>query len=207
MSSWTYYNYDEQVRLCAHADNNIANHAQGQFFPYFILTVTTLVTVPATISFFRPSKGARSRRAPTSRLPSNTYTELENTGTTIESNFTPEHADLIQGQRKKQKRAERRTKRGILMLGGWSLNALMVYLIYVTAQTVTKIWDPYDVLGISRVRVLHLMVESSADSTNRTRTRRRSRSITESCRSACTPTKPAKTHRRTLQSSQSTTTG
>ncbi|KAF1364485.1 hypothetical protein EJ07DRAFT_99787 [Lizonia empirigonia] len=116
MSSGTDYNYDEQ----------------GQFFPYFILTITTLVTIPATISFFKPSK------------------ELENTGTTLESDFTPEHADLIQGQRKKQKRAERKTKRGILMLGGWSLNALMIYLIYVTARTVTKIWDPYEVLGISR---------------------------------------------------------
>jgi preprotein translocase subunit Sec63 len=41
--SGTDYNYDEQ----------------GQFFPYFILTVTTLVTVPTTISFLRPSKGAR----------------------------------------------------------------------------------------------------------------------------------------------------
>ncbi|KAH7389923.1 Sec63 Brl domain-containing protein [Pyrenochaeta sp. MPI-SDFR-AT-0127] len=114
--SGTDYNYDEQ----------------GQFFPYFILTVTTLVTVPTTISFFRPSK------------------ELENTGTRIESDFAPEHADLIQGQRKKQKRLERRIKRGILMLGGWALNALMVYLILVTARTVPKIWDPYEVLGVSR---------------------------------------------------------
>lgn len=39
------------------------------------------------------------------------------------------------------------------MLGGWSLNALMVYLIVVTARTITKIWDPYEVLGVSRVRV------------------------------------------------------
>lgn len=90
--------------------------------------------------------------APTPRRPSDTYTELENTGTTIESDFTPEHADLIQGQRKKQKRAERRTKRGVLMVGGWSLNALMLYLIWVTARTVTKIWDPYEILGVSRVR-------------------------------------------------------
>ena len=29
--------------------------------------------------------------------------------------------------------------------------ALMVYLIIVTATTVPKIWDPYDILGISRV--------------------------------------------------------
>ena len=89
-------------------------------------------------------------------LSSDTYTELENTGTTIESDFTPEHADLIQGQRKKQKRAERKTRRGILMLGGWSLNALMIYLIYVTARTVTKIWDPYEVLGITRVCVAYV---------------------------------------------------
>lgn len=95
----------------------------------------------------RPTPRRRRRRL------SDTYTELENTGTTIESNFAPEHADLIQGQRKKQKRAERRTKRGLLMLGGWSLNALMMYLIWVTARTVTKIWDPYEVLGVSRVRV------------------------------------------------------
>lgn len=114
--SGTDYNYDDQ----------------GQFFPYFILTITTLVTVPTTISFLRPSK------------------ELENTGTRIDSDFTPEHADLIQGQRRKQKRAERRIKRGILMLLGWAMNAMMVYLIIVTARTVPKIWDPYEVLGISR---------------------------------------------------------
>lgn len=78
-------------------------------------------------------------------------TELENTGTRIDSDYTPEHADLIQGQRKKQKRAERRIKRGILMLMGWALNAFMVYLIIVTARSVTKIWDPYEVLGVSRV--------------------------------------------------------
>ncbi|KAF1939892.1 hypothetical protein EJ02DRAFT_456455 [Clathrospora elynae] len=114
--SGTDYNYDEQ----------------GQFFPYFILTVTTLVTVPTTISFLRPSK------------------ELENTGTTIDSDFTPEHADLIQGQRKKQKRLERRIKRGLLMLVGWAMNAAMVYLILVTARTTPDIWNPYDVLGVNR---------------------------------------------------------
>lgn len=114
--SGTDYNYDEQ----------------GQFFPFFILTVTTLVTVPTTISFLRPSK------------------ELENTGTRIDSNFTPEHADLIQGQRKKQKRLERRIKRGLVMLGGWALNAAMVYLILVTSRTTPDVWDPYEVLGVSR---------------------------------------------------------
>lgn len=35
------------------------------------------------------------------------------------------------------------------------MNALMMYLIWVTARTVTKIWDPYEILGVSRVRGIH----------------------------------------------------
>jgi translocation protein SEC63 len=80
--------------------------------------------------------------------------ELENTGTRIDSDFTPEHADLIQGQRKKQKRLERRIKRGIVMLLGWAMNAAMIYLILVTARTTPDIWDPYEVLGVSKVWLL-----------------------------------------------------
>ena len=86
--------------------------------------------------------------------------ELEKTGARIESDFTPEHADLIQGQRKKQKRLERRIKRGLVMVGGWALNAAMVYLILVTARTTPDIWDPYEVLGVSRVRLLPLAIPS-----------------------------------------------
>ncbi|PSN75011.1 hypothetical protein BS50DRAFT_481541 [Corynespora cassiicola Philippines] len=114
--SGTDYNYDEQ----------------GQFFPYFILTVTSLVTIPVTISLLKPSK------------------ELENTATRIDSDFAPEHADLIEGQRKKQKRRERRLKRFLVSVGGWATIGLMVYLILVTARSIPKIWDPYDVLGVSR---------------------------------------------------------
>jgi hypothetical protein len=36
-------------------------------------------------------------------------------------------------------------------IGGWVVIAFMIYLIIVTARTVTKIWDPYDVLGVSMV--------------------------------------------------------
>lgn len=31
---------------------------EGQFFPYFLVTVAGLVTVPITYSLLRPSKGA-----------------------------------------------------------------------------------------------------------------------------------------------------
>ncbi|KIN06135.1 hypothetical protein OIDMADRAFT_38491 [Oidiodendron maius Zn] len=113
--SGTDYSYDEQ----------------GQFFPFFILTVVGIVTVPLTYSLLKPSSdfGATAPR--------------------IKTDYRPEHADLIDGQRKAQKRKERRLKRGIAVIVGWAVMALMVYLIMVTARTVPKIWNPYDILGIS----------------------------------------------------------
>jgi translocation protein SEC63 len=113
----TDYNYDEQ----------------GQFFPYFILTITGMIIVPLTYTTLKPKK------------------ELENTGSRIRSAFKPADADLIEGQKKRQKRRERKLKRMLFSAGGWMLMAYMVYLIIVTARTITKIWDPYDILGVSRV--------------------------------------------------------
>ena len=80
-------------------------------------------------------------------------TDLENTASRVQSDFRPEHADLIDGQRKKQRRRERKTKRMLFALGGWLVMAWMVYLMAVTARSETKIWDPYEVLGVSRVRM------------------------------------------------------
>lgn len=113
--SGTDYSYDEQ----------------GQFFPFFVLTVVGIVTIPLTYSVLKPSSdpGATAAR--------------------IKSDFRPEHADLIDGQRKAQKRKERKLKRGITVVAGWTIMAFMAYLIVVTARTIPKIWNPYDILGIS----------------------------------------------------------
>jgi translocation protein SEC63 len=54
-------------------------------------------------------------------------------------------------------------KRGIAVIAGWAIMALMGYLIWVTARTVPKIWNPYDILGISDVGVLSLVLESWAN--------------------------------------------
>ncbi|KAK2743804.1 secretory subunit [Myotisia sp. PD_48] len=115
MSS-TDYNYDEQ----------------GQFFPFFILTLTGLVTLPLTYTLLKPTSG------------------LENTAPRIPSDFKPEHDDIIQGQKQKQWRKERRLKRIITVVLGYAIMGWMVYLIIVTARSIPKIWDPYDILGISR---------------------------------------------------------
>lgn len=112
----TDYNYDEQ----------------GQFFPYFILTITGLFTIPLTYSALKPGK------------------ELENTAPRIVTDYRPEHADIIDRQRRKVKRKQRRLKRMISATIGWAIMAYMVYLMFVTQRTIVKVWDPYDVLGVSR---------------------------------------------------------
>ncbi|GKZ41219.1 secretory subunit [Aspergillus brasiliensis] len=112
----TDYNYDDK----------------GQFFPFFVLTLTSLVTLPLTYNLLRPSKG------------------LENTAPRIKSEFKPEHAELIEAQKRKRLRKERRIKRIITVIVGYAVMAWMAYLIVVTARTVPKIWDPYDILGVSR---------------------------------------------------------
>ena len=116
MSS-TDYNYDEQ----------------GQFFPFFILTLTGLVTVPITYNVLKAS------------------TKIENTAPRIQSDFRIKDDDLIQAQKKRQRRTERKTKRIITAVVGYAVMAYMIYLIYVTARTIPKIWDPYEILGVSRV--------------------------------------------------------
>lgn len=69
----------------------------------------------------------------------------------IKSDYKPEHADLIDAQRKAQRRKDRRLKRIITVVAGWAVMAFMTYLIVVTARTIPKIWNPYDILGISDV--------------------------------------------------------
>lgn len=105
---------------------------QGQFFPFFVLTLTGLVTLPLTYNLLKPPK------------------ELENTAPRIRSDFKPEHEDLIDAQKRKRLRKERRIKRIVTVIIGYAVMAYMVYLIIVTARTTTKLWDPYDILGVSR---------------------------------------------------------
>jgi len=106
---------------------------QGQFFPYFFVTVSALVIVPVTYSALKPRK------------------ELENTAPKIQSGFKPEHADLVDGQRRKQRKRERKVKRIILAAVGWAFIALNVYWMATVQRTAPKIWDPYEILGIDRV--------------------------------------------------------
>ncbi|KAI1375003.1 Sec63 Brl domain-containing protein [Hypoxylon crocopeplum] len=104
---------------------------QGQFYPFFVFTLTTIVTLPLTYNVLAPSKDAAA-------LASRT-----------QSSYKPEHADLIQSLRAAQKRKQRKIKRAIAVVLGWAMMAGMLYLIVTTQRTATKIWNPYDILGIT----------------------------------------------------------
>ena len=106
---------------------------QGQYFPFFILVTAAVITVPATYSWLKPRK------------------ELENTAPRIQTDYRPGDAELVDTVKGRQRRRERKTKRMLLSIVGWAVMAFMVYLIAVTARTAPKIYDPYSVLGLSRV--------------------------------------------------------
>lgn len=107
--------------------------AEGQFFPFFMLTIAGLVTVPLTYNVLKPS------------------TDLEQTATRIESNFKPENDDIIQEQRRKRKRKERKLRRMVAAVFGWFAMFYLAYLVYNAEAVRVKLWDPYDILGVSRV--------------------------------------------------------
>lgn len=106
--------------------------AEGQFFPFFMLTMVGLVTIPLTYNVLKPS------------------TELEQTAAHIESDFKPKDDDLIQSQKKRQRRKERKIKRIVATIFGWLAMCYLVYLVWNADQTKVKLWDPYDILGVSR---------------------------------------------------------
>lgn len=69
-----------------------------------------------------------------------------------DSTYKPPNSDLIDGARRRQAKRERRLKRFTSIVIGWVLFVYMAYLIATTKSVVGKIWDPYDILGISTVR-------------------------------------------------------
>lgn len=107
--------------------------ADAQFFPFFVLTISALITLPLTYSLLRTPTDAASA------------TKAGN----IDSSFRPDHADIIDVQRAKQKRKELRLKRMLATLAGWLLMGYMAYLTVVTVRSNPTVWNPYEILSIS----------------------------------------------------------
>ncbi|KAK4575037.1 secretory subunit [Recurvomyces mirabilis] len=107
--------------------------ADAQFFPFFVLTITSLITVPLTYTLLRaPSDGATTSEK----------------AAHIASEYQPDNSDIIDTQRAKQKRKELRLKRILFAVSGWLTIAWMAYLMAVTTRAQPKIWNPYDILDV-----------------------------------------------------------
>lgn len=154
---------------------------QGQFYPFFVFTLTSIVTLPLTYSLLAPSKD------PAALAPR------------TKTSYQPEHADLIQAQRAAQKRKQRKVKRAIAALIGWTLMAGMLYLIVTTQRTTAKIWNPYDILGVSEVCLCKLRISSTCINKLYSSRRPKSRSnhTIENSVSNITRTRPGRTQIRT----------
>ncbi|KAF2719724.1 hypothetical protein K431DRAFT_250825 [Polychaeton citri CBS 116435] len=111
------YNYDDQA----------------QFYPFFVLTVSSLITLPLTYNLLQK---------PSDALLSGKKQEK------IASGFTPQNASLIETQRAKQKRKELRLKRMVTAGVGWVVIVYMIYLMIVMQQAAPTIWNPYEILDI-----------------------------------------------------------
>lgn len=108
--------------------------SQGQFFPIFILTVTSLVTLPLTYTLIRPASAS------------------EKPGPRIKTDYKAKDAAVVEDLRKAEKKQHRRVTRALVVLAGWTILGAMAYLIVVTQRITPKLWNPYDILGISDVR-------------------------------------------------------
>ncbi|KAK0937503.1 secretory subunit [Friedmanniomyces endolithicus] len=106
--------------------------ADAQFFPFFVLTITALITLPLTYTLLRKPSDASSSKA----------------AQHIPSTYQPDNAPIIDLQRAKQKRKEMRLKRMLTAGAGWLLMAYMAYLMAVTARNAPTIWNPYDILDV-----------------------------------------------------------
>ncbi|KAF8541424.1 Sec63 Brl domain-containing protein [Trichophaea hybrida] len=106
---------------------------KGQFFPYFVLTILLLVLVPLSYSTFAPSKQIGASKVPLIKGPS----------------YNPPQYEQVEASRRRQAKKERRLKRFTALVLGWAVFGYMCYLIATTDITVGKIWDPYQILGIS----------------------------------------------------------
>lgn len=151
----TDYNYDDQVRrkTWANGSHVLTTYRANSFLSSFS-PLPGWSHCLSHIHFSSPTKVT----SPPRQFAIFTYCQkdLENTAPRIKTSFKIDAEDLVQRQKKKQWRKERRLKRFLTVVIGYLVMAWMVYLIIVTARITPKIWDPYDILGIGRVFMLHL---------------------------------------------------
>ena len=146
----TDYNYDDQVRIPQpQRSMKLADIRLGPILP--LLHPDHGRSYHFSLDIQPPQTEPRCVRCRTVRRDAHPPAELESNAPRIKSDFKPAENDIIQAAKTKQWRRERRLKRIIATLAGYAVMGWMVYLIVVTQRIIPKIWDPYNILDISRV--------------------------------------------------------
>ena len=104
---------------------------EGYLWPFFVFTLTFIITLPLTYLLVKRS------RDPAASFPR------------IQSDFKHAHADTVDSLRKQEKRKDRKLWLVLAVVTGWAIMGYMLYLIQTTEAPVHKLWNPYDILGIS----------------------------------------------------------
>lgn len=104
---------------------------EGYLWPHFVFTLTTIITLPVTYIAIKRS------RDPAASLQR------------IQTKFKPAHADIVDSLRRRDRRKDRKIWLILLAMAGWAIMSYMLYLISTTEVPAPKLWNPYDILGIS----------------------------------------------------------
>ena len=103
---------------------------EGYLWPFFVFTLTTIITLPLTYILISRS-----------RDPAAQFTR-------VQSDFKHEQSQLVDTLRKAEKRKDRKLWLAGMVVGGWAIMGYMLYLISVTEVPSLKLWNPYDILNI-----------------------------------------------------------
>jgi translocation protein SEC63 len=103
----------------------------GHLWPFFVFTLSLIITVPLTFLLVKRS------RDPAASLPR------------IQTTFQHENSDLVAAVRRQEKRKDRKIWLFLAVVAGWAVMGYMLYLIQTTEAPAHKLWNPYDILGLS----------------------------------------------------------
>lgn len=109
----------------------------GQLWPYFAFTLSSIITLPLTAVLVLGIGN------PAASFPH------------IKTAYRPPHADIVDAERAKYRRQQRRLGLISAVVVGWIIMVYTMYLIHYTdVPEEQRIWNPYDILGIADVSLL-----------------------------------------------------
>ncbi|KAL8388636.1 hypothetical protein RB595_009117 [Gaeumannomyces hyphopodioides] len=104
---------------------------EGHLWPFFVFTLTTIVTLPLTYMLVNRTGD------PAASFPR------------IKTDYSPKDGTIVKTVKSAEKRRHRRLGLAFFVVAGWAVMGYMLYLISVTEAPDHKLWNPYDILGLS----------------------------------------------------------